>query len=109
MLFVGMNYVAVVAAAAGGFLFGFVYYVTLGRQWMAATGRSEESLKAGGMVKPMIVSGIAQLVMAYMLAGILGHLGPDQMSIKGGMITGAFVWFGFGITVIAVNYTSTLR
>jgi hypothetical protein len=104
MVFVGMNYVAVLAAAAGGFFFSSVYYMTLGKQWMAATGKSEEALKAGGMTVPMIISAVSQLVMAYMLAGVLGHLGADQVSIKGGLITGAFVWFGFGITILAVNY-----
>ena len=104
MQFVGVNYSAVAAAAAGGFFFGFAYYMTLGKQWMAATGKSEESLKAGGMAKPMIITAIAQLVMAFMLGGILGHLGAEQMTIKGGLITGAFVWVGFAVTVTAVNY-----
>lgn len=104
MLFVGMNYLGVVAAAAGGFVFSAAYYMTLGNQWMAATGKSEETLKEGGMTKPMIISAVAQLIMAYMMAGVLGHLGAGQMSIKGGLITGAFVWFGFGITIVAVNY-----
>lgn len=104
MLFVGLNYLAVLAAAAGGFVFSSAYYMTLGNQWMAATGKSEETLKEGGMTRPMIISAIAQLIMAYMLAGVLGHLGPEQMSIKGGLTTAAFVWFGFGITIVAVNY-----
>jgi hypothetical protein len=104
MQFVGINYIAVVAAAAGGFIFGFAYYMTLGKQWMEATGKSEDSLKEGGMAKPMIVSIVAQLVMAFMLGGILGHLGAEQMTVKGGLITGAFVWIGFAITIVAVNY-----
>ena len=104
MQFAGVNYMAVVAAAAGGFFFGFAYYMTLGKQWMEATEKSEESLKAGGMAKPMIISIIAQLIMASMLGGILGHLGADQINVKGGVITGAFVWLGFSITSVAVNY-----
>ncbi len=104
MQFAGVNYIAVVVAAACGFFFGFAYYMTLGKQWMAATGKSEESLKAGGMAKPMIISAISQLIMAFMLGGILGHLGADQITVTGGLITGAFIWFGFVVTVIAVNY-----
>ena len=101
---VGLNYLAVVAAAAGGFFFGFIYYMTLSKQWMAATGKSEESLKAGGMAKPMIITAISQLIMAFMLAGVLGHLGAENMNIRGGLITGAFVWVGFAVTATAVNY-----
>lgn len=104
MQFAGINYFAVVAAAAGGFLFGFAYYLTLGKQWMAATGKSEEGLRAGGMVKPMIVTAISQFIMAFVLGGILGHLGAEQITIRGGLITGAFVWIGFAVTVTAVNY-----
>ena len=104
MQFAGINYIAVVAAAVCGFFFGFAYYMTLGRQWMEATGKSEESLKAGGMAKPMVITAIAQLIMAFMLGGILGHLGADQMTVKGGLITGAFLWIGFVVTATAVNY-----
>jgi len=104
MQFAGINCFAVVAAAAGGFFFGFAWYTMLGRQWMAATGKPEETLKEGGMVRPLILSAICQLIMAYVLAGILGHLGATQMTVRGGLITGAFVWIGFVATSVAVNY-----
>ncbi|MBT5049730.1 MAG: DUF1761 domain-containing protein [Rhodospirillaceae bacterium] len=104
MQFAGVNYMAVAAAAAGAFFFGFAYYMTLGKFWMVATGKSEEALKAGGMAKPMIITAICQLIMAFMLGGILGHLGAEQINLQGGLITGLFVWFGFAITATAVNY-----
>ena len=104
MQFAGVNYVAVVAAAAGAFLFGFAYYATLGKFWMAATGKSEEALKEGGMVKPLIVTAIAQLIMAFMLAGALGHMGAELITVRGGLISGLFLWFGFVVTATAVNY-----
>lgn len=104
MPFTGVNYLAVVAAAAAAFFFGFAYYMTLGKQWMAATGRSEEELKAGGMAKPMIVSIVSHLIMSFMLAGLLSHFGPDQLNVKSGAITGVALWFGFVATSVAVNY-----
>jgi hypothetical protein len=79
--FAGVNYIAIVAAVAGGLFFGFAYHMSLGKQWMAATGKSEESLKAGGKARPMIITAIAQLIMASMPGGILGHLGAEQMTI----------------------------
>ena len=81
MQFAGVNYIAIVAAVAGGLIFEFAYHMSLGKQWMAATGKSEESLKAGGMARPMIITAIAQFIMASMLGGILGHLGAEQMTI----------------------------
>jgi hypothetical protein len=104
MQFAGVNYIAVVAAAAGGFLFGFAWYMALGKQWMAATGKSEESLKEGGMARPLIATALCQLIMAYILGGVLGHLGIEQMTVRGGVITGAFAWAGFAVTATAVNY-----
>ena len=104
MQFAGINYWGVVAAAAGGFFFGFVYYMTLGKIWMAATGKTEESLKAGGMARPLILTAICQLIMAFMMGGVMGHLGAELITVKGGMISGAFLWFGFSLTATAVNY-----
>ena len=45
--------------------------------------------------------------MAWLLAGVIGHLGG--VTIKNGMISAAFVWFGFVLTTLAVNNTFGLR
>jgi len=37
-----------------------------------------------------------------MLAGVMGHIG--DISIKGGVITGFFLWLGFVITTMGVNH-----
>jgi hypothetical protein len=104
MVFAGINYMAIAVAAVGGFLFGFAWYATLGKQWMAAVGKSEETLREGGMAGPMIVSIVANLVIGFMLAGVLGHLGKDMINVKDGTLTGAMIWFGFVMTTMAVNY-----
>ena len=49
--------------------------------------------------------GICLLVMAYVLAGFIGHLGQGQVTISNGIISGAFVWAGFVVTAMAVNYS----
>ena len=43
--------------------------------------------------------------MAWVLAGSLGHLGPGQVTLKNGVISALFVWLGFVITTLAVNYS----
>jgi hypothetical protein len=42
--------------------------------------------------------------MAWMLAGVVGHLGPGQVTVKNAVLSGAFIWFGFVLTTVAVNY-----
>ena len=102
MTFAGMNYLAIVAATAAGFVFGGIWYNVLSKPWMAALGRTEAEMKANGMIVPMIVTVIAQLVMAWVLAGLIGHMGP--VTVRTGVISGAFCWLGFVATTLAVNH-----
>ena len=51
---------------------------------------------------PFVLAFVANLAMAWVLAGLIGHLG--QVTIRSGVISGAFVWLGFVVTTIAVNY-----
>ena len=99
MSFAGVNYFAIVVAAIVAWLFGGAYYTALGKPWMKAARLDPESvtMKAG----PFIVSFVAELIMAWMLAGLLGHLGVFTLS--SGVVTALFVWFGFIATTIAVN------
>jgi len=105
MEFAGANYIAVVVAAIASFAFGSIYYMVLGRHWRAAIGKTEEQMKADGM-KPsvFIVAALAQLVMAWVLSGIIGHLGTDQVTVVNGLISAGFVWVGFVATTLAVNH-----
>ncbi len=101
MAFAGINYIAVLAAAAAGFVFGAIYYTTLGKQWMAAARLNPDDINRSNPV-PYIVAAVAQLVLAYMLAGMIGHLG--DASLKGAAITAFFIWIGFIVTTMAVNH-----
>jgi hypothetical protein len=104
LAFGGLNYLAVVVAAAVGFAFGAIYYMTLGKSWMAALGKTEDGLKGGARAAPFVVAIVAQLVMAFVLAGTIGHLGPGQVTPLNGVISGAFAWAGFVATSMSVNY-----
>ena len=101
MAFAGINYVAVLAAAVAGFVFGAVYYTALGKQWMAAAGLKAKDIDRKNPV-PFIVAGVAQLVLAYMLAGLLGHIG--DVTMRGALISAVFIWVGFIVTTMAVNH-----
>jgi hypothetical protein len=107
MTFAGMNYWAVLMAAVAAWMLGALWYSILAKPWMAATGvinaRIEDSLGSPRGYLTYIIAFAADLVMAWVLAGIIGHLG--QFTVKNGVISGAFCWLGFTITALVVNYT----
>lgn len=111
MTFAGVNYFAVLIAAVAAWFAGAVWYMTLAKPWVSALGRTMEQFKAEqaenagkprAMV-PFVLSFVAELVMAWVLAGTLGHLGPGQVTLRNGIVTALFLWLGFVITTMAVN------
>jgi len=104
MSFTGVNYIAVIIAALAGFGLGAVWYTVLAKPWMHAIGKTEAECKQQGSAKvvPFAISIVALFIMALMLAGVMGHLG--DITIRGGVISGFFVWLGFVITTMGVNH-----
>jgi hypothetical protein len=80
---------------------------------MAALGTAPEKMQAAkqepGAFLPFIYAFVAELIMAWTLAGILGHLGMGQVTIRNGVISGLFLWFGLVMTTTLVNYTFARR
>jgi hypothetical protein len=117
MAFAGMNYLAVVVAAVAAWLVGAAWYGVLAKPWVAAQGKTMEEFKAQQdtlraspvAYAPFIIAFLAELVMAWMLAGVLGHLGPGQVTLRNGVITAFFLWLGFVVTTMAVNYAFGAR
>lgn len=107
MTYSDINYLAVVIAAIAGFMTGAAWYGVLGKQWMAAVGLTEKQVKANPSPAPFILAGLANLIMALMLAGILAHMG--RSGLINGVLTGLSVWFGFILTTITVNYAFASR
>ena len=99
MAFAGMNYLAVLIAALAAYGWGTVYYMTLSKQWLAAVGLTEIKRSA----TPFVISFIALLIMGFVLAGSIGHLGPGNVTVKNGIISGLIIWAGFVATTIFVN------
>lgn len=103
MDFGGVNYLAVLVAAIAGFFVGWPWYMTLGKPWARALGMDPDNPPPPAP-KPFIILGIALLVMAFVLAGVIGHLGQDQVTLANGVLSGIFVWAGFVVTSMSVNY-----
>src|SRR3970040_1742342 len=93
-----INYVAVIAAGIAGWLGGGGWDRILGEQWVVSLGWSEADMcgpdgKRHIPIGPMVIAFIAQLVMALMLAGLLGHMGGP--TVARGIISGVLAWVGF--------------
>jgi hypothetical protein len=103
MTFAGINYLAIIIAAAAAFVFGGIYYHLLSDHWIKAQGFSKKSMSKGASRTPLLITIIAELIMAWVLAGLIGHLGPGQVTVQNGIVSGAFVWLGFVVTTLVVN------
>ena len=96
---VPINYLAVIVAAVAGFLVGWEWYTAFGNVWQDALGKRREDYKPTPL--PFIVAAVGCLLMAWMLAGLMGH--PADVTIRGGVISAFFVWVGFVLTTTATN------
>ena len=100
MVFAGLNYLAVILAAITGFAFSGLWYGALFQsRWREIVG--VEAFRPKPSV--MITTFVAQGFLAWMLAGLIGHLG-GEVTIRSAMISAAFVWVGFVITTMIVNH-----
>ena len=111
MAFAGINYLAVLLAAAAAWVLGAVWYMALATPWMAAVGTTEEKIAESktrpGASLPFVFAFAACVIMAWVLAGIVGHLG--QVTVRSGVISGLFCWAGFVITTMLVNNSFAMR
>jgi hypothetical protein len=113
MTFAGINYLAVIIAAVAAWLAGAVWYMALGKPWMRALGRTPEQMdELKGKPKsivPFILAFVGALGIAWVLAGLLGHLGPAFMTVRNGALSGLFCWLGFVFTTMLVNNSFATR
>jgi hypothetical protein len=104
-----VNYLSVLIAAVAAWLFGGVYYTSLGKYWIAAQGKTMEQCQAEQAAKsgaakaaPFIIVFVGELIMAWAMYGVLFHMG--MFAPRAGAISGAALWLGFVLPTIAGNY-----
>jgi hypothetical protein len=105
MTFAGVDYWAVVIAGIVGYAAGALWYWGWSKPWMEAQGFTPESMKANQSPVPYLLAFVANLVMAWMLAGVVGHLGIGEVTVRNGIISAVAVWLGFVATTQTVNYS----
>ncbi|MEF2552154.1 DUF1761 domain-containing protein [Aurantimonas sp. A2-1-M11] len=104
MGFSDFNLAGVFVAALLAFVFGFVWHRALEKPWMTASGYGgRPALKPG----PLAIVFLAELMMAGVLAGIIGHIGP--VTIGNALITGILGWAGFVLTAMVVDHSYEAR
>ncbi len=99
-----VNWLAVVVAAATGFLIGGVWYgPIMGKKWLGAVGLTEEDVQRGHM--PSIYGGafafslLASWALAHTFASYMAEL---SLSVK--IMTAFGVALGFIVPTIGTNY-----
>jgi len=114
MAFGSANFLSILIAAVAAWIFGGIYYTALSKPWLAAQGKTLEQCQAeqtgkSGVAKaaPFILVFVGEFIMAWVLYGILVHL--NMFTVRAGLISGAFCWFGFVLTTMAVNNAFTSR
>jgi hypothetical protein len=102
MDFAGMNYLAVVIAAAAAFMLGGVYYgVLVAKPWMKAARLTEE--QTAMTVSLFATTFVCELIMAIGIAGVLGHLGTGEVTLWNGVVTGFFLAITLIIPAMTMN------
>ena len=100
-----VNYLAILIAALAGLGLGLIWRTVMLKPWLAARGKTKTDIEGRGLVLPFLTTFVALLVMAWMLAGVMAHMG--QVTVRGGLLTSFLVWLGFVITVIGVSHAFT--
>ena len=90
-----MGVLAVLLAAAAGYGAGAVWFMALGRVWMAATGRTEAEIRADRSVLPFALAFAANLLTAGMLRHVLAMSGVE------GLVAGLVAGLGTGVFLAA--------
>lgn len=104
-----MEILSVIVAAAAAYAFGALWYMTLAKQWVAASGVAcdENGRPLNTSITPFILSGIAMLVVAGMMRHMFGMAGID------GFGKGLIAGFGLGAFIalpwIVINYAYSDR
>ena len=101
-----MEIVSVVAAAAGAFVFGAIWYTLMTDRWMAAAGMQREDVE-GRNPAIYAVAFIAAIVVAAMTRHIFVSSGVD--SWHAGLTGGLGIGLCLAVPWMVVNYTFAKR
>jgi hypothetical protein len=102
MDFSAVNWLAVIVAALLAWLFGAAWYMSLSKPWLKATRIDPKTMQRSAL--PFIVSFIAELVMASVMALVVGAMTGGEPTLLAGLVFGFVLWLGFVATTLSVNH-----
>ncbi|GHA48902.1 hypothetical protein GCM10008927_12560 [Amylibacter ulvae] len=102
-----MQFIAVIIAAAASFGFGAIWYMSLAKPWMAASGISEEQVKAGASPAPYIIAFISAILVAGMMRHIFASSGIDTGAK--GLVSGLGIGLFLASPWLATCYSFGMR
>ncbi|MFM2257676.1 MAG: hypothetical protein RIQ28_1523 [Pseudomonadota bacterium] len=96
------NILAILIAAASGFLVGGIWYGPLfGKAWQRAIGLSDNELKSANMIKIFGITFLFSLLSAVFLGHLLAHFDTDFYRT---MMISTGIALGFVVPAIGTNY-----
>ena len=108
----GASLVTILAATIAGWIFGAVWYGSLSKPWMAASGISEEEIRGeSGKPSPVpyVISILLEFIMAYVLAVLFLHMADGTPSLGTALASAFFIWLGFIATTQTINHRYSLK
>jgi hypothetical protein len=104
MNYFDVNWLAIVLATVASMALGAGWYMVLSRQWIAATGKSQDQLMgSGGSATPFIIAAVCQLVMAYFITRLTPAV-MGEISVYAAVLLGLQMWVGFILTSMIINH-----
>ncbi len=105
MLTHSVNWLAIVCAMIASMALGAAWYMVLGKQWMAALGRTREEIMAasGSATTPFIWAAAMQLVSAYFMYRFMLEV-YGIIDVASGLKLAFWLWLGFVITSMITNH-----
>ncbi len=97
------NLLAILVAAACGFLVGGIWYGPLfGKAWQREIGMTDDDLKSADMLKIYGTAFLFSVLSAVFLGHLFAHFG--EMSLRSTMMISVGVALGFIVPAIGTNY-----
>lgn len=99
----GVNYLAILVAAAAYFILGAVWYTkqVFGKAWMEGIGKTEEQCKAAFSAWKLVWTFIGSFIAAYGIARVLSWLAP--VDTYAGIVVGLIAGVCFALATMCIN------
>ena len=104
-----METLSILAAAAGAYVFGALWYMVNAERWMAAAGITRDQVEGGAGKSPMpfIISAIMVIIVAGMMRHIFDLSGIS--TVTKGFLSGAGLGLFIATPWIITNYAYAMR